>query len=84
MPQDLNAFKSEIPLGHYRHYKGPIYQVFGCVTHSESEERLVLYAPLVPRPGNDPALFVRPLTMFNDTVETPMGLKPRFEWIDEG
>ena len=32
--------------GHYRHYKGGEYQVYGIARHSESEEQLVVYRPL--------------------------------------
>ena len=32
--------------GLYRHYKGNLYEVLGIVTHSETEELLVLYRAL--------------------------------------
>lgn len=62
--------------GRYRHYKGKDYEVLGIVKHSETEERLVLYKQLY----GDFGLWVRPLDMFNETVEN--GQK-RFEFIGE-
>ena len=54
-----------VPLGRYRHYKGGEYEVLGVVRHSESLEPLVLYRPLY----NSSGLWVRPYSMFLDTVE---------------
>ncbi len=62
--------------GRYRHYKGKDYEVLGIVKHSETEELLVLYKQLY----GDFGLWVRPLDMFNETVEN--GQK-RFEFIGE-
>ena len=55
----------ETPPGRYRHYKGGEYQVLGVVRHSESLEPMVLYRPL----GRDVGDWVRPFTMFLETVE---------------
>lgn len=78
--RELSDYVSRIETGLYRHYKGKDYRVFGTTTHSESEEILVLYAP-VEGSGAD-RLWVRPLTMFNESVETESGLFPRFQRID--
>ena len=82
MALDLMQFKSEIIPGLYRHYKGGLYQVFGTVTHSESEAVLVLYAPVVTKSDTQyqPRLWVRPLDMFCETVTLPEGIKPRFAY----
>ena len=32
--------------GIYRHFRGKLYEVIDFVTHSETEEELVLYRPL--------------------------------------
>ncbi len=53
-----------IALGRYRHYKGGHYEVLGVVRHSESLEPMVLYKPL----DEDVGLWVRPYTMFLETV----------------
>lgn len=64
----------EIPLGHYRHYKGGEYEVLGVVRHSESLQPLVLYRPLY----NDTGLWVRPFEMFLEQVEHEGTRQPRF------
>ena len=65
--------------GIYQHYKGNKYQVEGLVTHSETEETMVLYRPLY---GNR-ALWVRPFDMFIENVEIDGIKKPRFKFIGE-
>ena len=63
--------------GVYRHYKGNLYQVLDIVSHSETEEKLVLYKALY----GDFGLWVRPLTMFCEAVEVAGESLPRFELI---
>jgi len=77
----LDSFDSAIPRGIYRHYKNKLYRVFGTVTHSESEEDLVLYAPLGQTAGAA-RLWVRPLGMFTETVMTESGPVPRFAFVE--
>ncbi|ESQ85534.1 DUF1653 domain-containing protein [Asticcacaulis benevestitus] len=81
MPLTTSFYKSAIARGTYRHYKNKLYQVFGTVTHSESEEIMVLYAPL-DQPAGEARLWVRPLDMFTETVGTPEGTVPRFALIE--
>ena len=50
--------------GIYRHYKGQQYRVMGTARHSETEEQLVVYQALYGEFG----LWVRPLSMFTETV----------------
>ncbi|MEP0201179.1 MAG: DUF1653 domain-containing protein [Halioglobus sp.] len=66
--------------GRYRHYKGGEYQVYGVARHSESEEQLVVYRPLY----GERSLWVRPLSMFSETVEVEGLAVPRFAYIDAG
>jgi hypothetical protein len=73
-------YQSAIPRGLYRHYKNKLYEVFGTVTHSESEDVLVLYAPVDQVEGSA-RLWVRPLAMFIEMVETPEGDVPRFALV---
>ena len=80
MPLTTSFYKSAIARGAYRHYKNKLYQVFGTVTHSESEEIMVLYAP-AGQPTGEARLWVRPLAMFTETVETPEGVVPRFALV---
>lgn len=50
--------------GKYQHYKGNYYEVIDIVTHSETEEKMVLYKTLY----GDFSLWVRPLDMFSEKV----------------
>jgi hypothetical protein len=67
----------ELKLGRYRHYKGGEYEVQGIATHSETGEQLVVYTPLYGNGG----LWVRPLSMFLETVEQGGVEQPRFSFI---
>jgi hypothetical protein len=60
--------------GRYRHYKGGEYRVIGTARHSESYELLVVYRCLY---DND-SLWVRPLSMFGETVVADGQELPRF------
>ena len=55
----------EILPGKYRHFKGNYYQVIGVATHSEIQEKLVVYQPLYGEGG----LWVRPYEMFAGEVD---------------
>jgi len=61
--------------GRYRHYKGNDYEVIGVARHSETEEELVVYRCLY----GDGSLWVRPLSMFCETVEVAGRQVRRFE-----
>ena len=67
-----------IALGRYRHYKGGEYDVLGTVLHSETEERMVLYRP---RYG-ERELWVRPLDMFQESVDVDGKTLPRFALVE--
>lgn len=67
----------EIKPGIYRHFKGAQYQVQGVAKHSETEEELVVYTPLY----GDRGLWVRPLSMFLETVTRDGREQARFEYI---
>ena len=69
----MNAPPDPAP-GLYRHYKGKQYEVIGTATHSETGERVVVYRPCY----GERALWIRPLAMFCEMVETPGGKVPRF------
>ena len=66
-----------IPQGIYRHYKGNLYQVLHTAQHSETEESLVVYRCLYGEYG----VWVRPLTMFTETVLVDNKEVLRFELI---
>ena len=61
--------------GNYRHHKGTLYHAVGVVTHTETEEELVVYYA-VDKPDK---MWARPKSMFVSTVEKNGGLVPRFE-----
>lgn len=64
--------------GRYRHYKGPEYRVFAVARHSETEEEMVFYQALYGERG----LWVRPLSMFVETVEFDGETVPRFALVE--
>ena len=65
--------------GKYRHYKGKFYQVIDVARHSETEEEHVVYRTLY----GDFGLWIRPLTMFNETVMVDGVVMKRFEYVAE-
>ena len=69
----------EIKPGHYRHFKGNEYEVIGLARHSETEEELVVYRALY----GDFGLWVRPVSMWNETVERDGKTFRRFTYIGQ-
>ena len=69
----------EIKPGRYRHFKGREYEVLGIARHSETEEELVVYRALY----GDFGLWVRPVSMWNETVERDGKTYRRFTYIGE-
>lgn len=69
---------AELKPGRYRHFKGGEYTVHGIATHSETGEQLVVYTPLYGEGG----MWVRPLSMFLETVEHDGVAVPRFTCIE--
>ena len=65
--------------GRYRHYKGKDYEVLGVARHSETEEEDVVYRQLYGVGG----LWIRPLTMFSESVSVGSELVPRFRRLEE-
>ena len=63
--------------GFYEHYKGNRYEVIDTVRHSETEELMVLYRALY----GDEGLWVRPYTMFFETLFINGEEIPRFKYI---
>ena len=71
--------KETIKPGIYEHYKGNRYEVYEVATHSETEEKLVVYRTLY----GDYSLWVRPLAMFCESVTIDGTEVPRFKWIKD-
>jgi hypothetical protein len=58
-----------VELGYYKHFKGNIYQVIGIGKHSESGEEMVVYKGLYDGPHGYGAIWLRPVAMFEETIE---------------
>ncbi len=69
----------EIALGKYRHFKGNEYEVIGIARHSETLEPMVVYRQLYGEHG----LWVRPASMWNETVVRDGVTYRRFTKIDD-
>lgn len=68
-----------IKKGRYRHFKGNEYLVIGVAKHSETLEEMVVYRALY----GDGGLWVRPSTMWEETIERDGKRFKRFEYIGE-
>lgn len=69
----------EIKPGRYRHFKGKEYIVLGIASHSETLEPMVVYQAQYGEKG----LWVRPATMWSETVDRDDYRGPRFQYIGE-
>lgn len=69
----------EIQPGKYRHFKGKEYEVLHLARHSETEEWMVVYRALYGEFG----IWVRPASMWLETVERDGKVMPRFQRIEE-
>lgn len=65
--------------GLYRHFKGGIYEVLFVAENSETLEDMVVYRANYGEHG----VWVRPLSMWNETVERDGKTFKRFEYIGE-
>lgn len=65
--------------GIYRHFKGNEYLLIDVAKHSETQEAMVVYRPLY----GDPALWVRPMSMWTEHVDRDDYKGPRFKFIKE-
>jgi len=65
--------------GKYQHFKGNFYQVLHIAKHSETEESFVVYHP-VTTPQD---IWIRPLAMFDETIERDGKLIKRFCYTDK-
>ena len=71
--------EQNIRLGKYRHFKGNEYEVIGIARHSETDEAMVVYRPLYGEGG----LWVRPASMWNETVERDGQVYQRFTYVEQ-
>ena len=70
---------NEIKPGRYRHFKGNEYEVLCIAKHSETSEPMVVYKALYGEGG----IWVRPASMWNETVERDGKTYKRFEYIED-
>ena len=63
--------------GIYRHYKGNLYELIDVANHSETLEKMVVYRALY----GEKELWVRPASMWNETVNVEGKEVVRFEYI---
>ena len=63
--------------GLYRHFKGKEYRLLFIARHSETEEPMVVYQALYGERG----YWVRPLSMWSETVERDGYSGKRFTYI---
>ena len=66
-------------LGKYRHFKGNEYEALYIAKHSETLEEMVVYRALYGEFG----IWVRPLSMWNETVIHEGRKVKRFTYIGE-
>ena len=66
-----------IEKGIYKHFKGNMYEVIDIAKHSETLEPMVVYRALYGEGG----LWVRPASMWNETVEHEGKTVLRFTFI---
>ena len=69
----------DIKLGKYRHFKGNEYEVIAIAKHSETTEDYVVYKALY----GDGGMWIRPASMWNETVERDGVVYKRFTYIGE-
>jgi len=65
--------------GRYRHFKGNEYEVLYLAKHSETLEPMVVYRALYGEHG----IWVRPASMWNETVERDGHVFTRFTKIED-
>ena len=70
---------NQIKIGRYRHFKGNEYQELLLAKHSETTEEMVVYRALY----GDGEVWVRPASMWNETIERDGKTYQRFTYIGE-
>jgi hypothetical protein len=75
----IQSIAMYLPKGIYKHYKNNLYEVLEIATHSETNEKLVVYRALYGEYG----VWVRPLAMFTEEIEFEGRKVKRFELVKE-
>lgn len=71
--------ENNIKIGKYRHFKGNEYRVLHLAKHSETLVEMVVYQALYGEKG----IWVRPASMWNESVTHNGESLKRFEYIGE-
>ena len=69
--------KQDFRPGRYRHFKGGLYELLFTARHSETGEPMVVYRALY----GAKEIWVRPASMWNETVERDGQRLPRFTYL---
>ncbi len=72
--------EQELKPGRYLHFKGKHYELLHLATHSETQERFVVYRALYGEGG----IWLRPAAMWSELVKHEGKLQPRFCFVGEG
>ena len=64
--------------GIYKHYKGNLYELIDVANHSETLEKMVVYRALY----GEQELWVRPASMWDETVDVNGKKVKRFEFVE--
>jgi len=64
--------------GIYKHYKGNLYELIDVANHSETLEKMVVYRALY----GEKEMWVRPASMWEETVEIDGKKVSRFEFVE--
>jgi len=76
---EQTKYMNTIRLGRYRHFKGNDYEVIGTAKDTESLNEYVVYKALYGKQE----LWIRPLTVFFETIERDGKQFQRFEYIED-
>ncbi|MCQ2413146.1 MAG: DUF1653 domain-containing protein [Sphaerochaetaceae bacterium] len=74
---DLKPLDIDLKPGLYRHFKGNRYRLLYVARHSETLEPMVVYQALYGERG----IWVRPASMWSETVEREGKTYTRFEYL---
>lgn len=77
MATSSKATPSLPKIGRYQHYKGNFYVLLYIAKHSETGEDMAVYRQL----SEDGSVWVRPCSMFSETVVVNGAEVPRFRYI---
>jgi len=70
---------NDVKPGKYRHFKGGEYRVLHTAFHSETLEQYIVYQALY----GEQKVWIRPLSMWDETIERDGKMFKRFEFIGE-